>query len=342
MRRKGATRRSIVPIVLNRPRRYTSTMLRLTRAVAMLVLLRSTASADPHAQPAPSIPADTAAAVMFPYGPPAGAASRCPPDRPDPERVRCLLGLLFDGAPRQAAVATELYDRGGHVVGVERAWVMDGGFRGTLRLVPELPVGRHARHLDWVAAALDDFGSFFDALSARAPRPVDYRHRALSFRFLRSVGRTTPSAYAEDWTVAYNVMGSLHRNADKVRETLFHELFHLNDQAHGDWSRANLALPFRQIVARCGTSRACLQPWAPGLTTVRGGTYYAFQPDNGDGFHEYAAELALRFYREQRTILSGGRVRAPFKCGPAPNARVYALLAEEFFGGADLTGACHR
>ena len=288
----------------------------------------------------PSITAAAALGVMFPQGAPPDLGSRCPESLADPARIRCLLGARFDGAPAEAALALGMYERGGHVAGVERPWVMDGGFRGTLQLVPELPVGRHRRHLQWIAAALDDFETFFGGLRARATRPLAYRYRALSFRFLRSVGRTTPSAYAEGWTIAYNVMGSLHRNADKVRETLFHELFHLNDEAHGDWTRANLAEPFTQIVARCGTNRACLQPWAPSQTTVRGGTYYAFQPNNGEGFHEYGAELALRWYREQRTILRGGRPGARFKCGPAPNGEVWSRLADEFFGGVDLVPAC--
>ena len=228
-----------------------------------------------------------------------------------------------------------------HELGVERAWVMDGGFRGTIQIVPELPVGRHRRQLDWVAAAMDDIEGFFGALGARAPRPLAYRWRALSFQFLRSVGRTTPSAYAQGWTVGWNVMGSLHRSGDKVRETLFHELFHLNDAAHAEWTRHHLAGPFQQIVARCGTNRACLRPWAPSQTTVRGGTYYAFQPDNGEGFHEYGAELALRWYREQRAVLRGARAAEPsFKCGPDPNPRVWSELAEEFFGGVDLVPGC--
>ena len=74
---------------------------------------------------------------------------------------------------------------------------------------------------------------------------------------------------------------------------------------------------------------------------VRGGTYYAFQPDNGDSVHEYAAELALRYYREHRAVLGATRLaRAPFKCGPEENRRAWAAIAAEFFGGVDLVPAC--
>ena len=38
---------------------------------------------------------------------------------------------------------------------------MDGGFRGRIRLVPELPVGQHLRHLRWILEASRDFELFF-------------------------------------------------------------------------------------------------------------------------------------------------------------------------------------
>ena len=50
------------------------------------------------------------------------------------------------------------------------------------------------------------------------------------------VGKRTPSAYAFGWTIEYNVAGSLLTSSGGVLETLWHELFHLNDFDHGDWS----------------------------------------------------------------------------------------------------------
>ncbi len=74
---------------------------------------------------------------------------------------------------------------------------------------------------------------------------------------------------------------------------------------------------------------------------VRGGTYYAFQPGNGEAVHEYAAELALRWYLEQRTVRRGDKLRRPaFKCGPPENRRAWDALVAEFFGGADAVPAC--
>lgn len=72
---------------------------------------------------------------------------------------------------------------------------------------------------------------------------------------------------------------------------------------------------------------------------MRSGTYYAFQP--GDDAHEYAAEVALRWYREQRAVLRNEpRVRPSFKCGPPENRGAWDAIGVEFFGGIDLVPPC--
>ena len=85
-----------------------------------------------------------------------------------------------------------------------------------------------------------DDGRFHDlrAIAAyhREVRPR-YRWGHLAFRFVRSVGKRTPSAYATSWAIEYNVAGSLLTSAGGVRETLFHELFHNNDEDHGGYAR---------------------------------------------------------------------------------------------------------
>jgi hypothetical protein len=184
------------------------------------------------------------------------------------------------------------------------------------------------------------FDAFFAAQFPDAkPR---YRWRALGFRFVRSLdGKRTPSAYASSWSIEYNVAGSLLFSADGVRETLFHELFHLNDEAHHDWSARTLATDYDAIVRKCGTKVSCLAPYAPNDTMVRGGTYYAFQPNNGDAVHEYAAELAVRYWKEQTAMTTKHRLAAKaFKCGPAENARAWKSLIDEYFAGRDLVPAC--
>jgi hypothetical protein len=283
--------------------------------------------------------------ILFPQSSDAGA--RCAPSggRADEERVRCLVTLRFEADPEAARIATALLDASDDVAGVEHEHVMQGGFRGTIHIVPEPPVGRYRSHLAWVSEATQEFDRFFGAIGSYAKKPIRYRWRGLGFKFFRSVGRTTPSAYADESAgispaIGYNVSGSLNRSADSVRETLFHEIFHLNDHMHG-WSDGVLGSIYDGIVRRCGTRTACLTPYAPNGTMVRGGTYYAFQPNNGDGVAEYAAELAIRYYREQRAMFGQEAPLArPFKCGPSENARAWSLLVDEFFGGADRTPPC--
>lgn len=223
------------------------------------------------------------------------------------------------------------------------AEIMDGGYRGEIHLVPQLPVRRYKRHLVWVTKAWVDIDAFFTGLGLpKGDAPPPYRWRGITMKFVRSVGKRTPSAWASKWTISYNVEGSLMTSAAGVRETLFHELFHLNDEQHGDWSGKTLQADYAAIVEKCGTKPKCLAPYAPNNTKVRAtGTYYAFQPNNGSGVHEYAAELAVRYWKEQREVAETGRLSHPaFKCGPPENARAWTALVGEFFGGHDAIPAC--
>ena len=304
-------------------------------------------SATPEAATAPAASSDrlapgTVEEVLF-----LGAAGKdpglvaCRGEQDETARIRCLLAARYAGDPAAARDALAIHARVGGVVGVLPDEEMDGGFRGRVHLVPEAPMGKERRHIAWIAAANEDFDVFFTDLARGAPAPLRYRFRDLAYRVFRSVKRTTPSAYASGWSVAYNVAGSLNTSADAVRETLFHEIFHLDDAAHDDWSGRALRPIFDVIVQKCGARTACLGPFAPNDTMVRGGTFYAFQPNNGDAVHEYAAELALRYYRENRASMRGEALKNPgFKCGPPENQRAWAALSAEFFGGADRTPTC--
>lgn len=305
--------------------------------------------AGPPPPPAPpAISAIDAEDIVFPLGVPRDIKVRCPkPAEPENKadrsktdaHIRCLLGdfLAEDAKSRDLALA--MFDRSGHVVGVIREQTMDGGFRGMLRLVPEPPVRHFVKHLGWVKFGMDEIDTFFTGLKAHVPATsgARYRHAALAFRFFRSVGRTTPSAYATGWEVAYNVSGSLHSSKEAVRDTLFHEIFHLNDADHGAWSSRTLQSLYDDLLARCGKKTACLTPYAPTKTMVRNGTYYAFHEEH---VAEYAAELASRYFIEHRAILAGNKLSAPaFKCGPKENKRAWDLLVDAFFG-VDLVPAC--
>jgi hypothetical protein len=255
--------------------------------------------------------------------------------------VACLIDDAYADDPAALKHARVLFDTLGDVPGVGPEEVMDGGYRGKIRLVPELPKGKkYRKHIAWVASARASIDAFFVELFAGQPAPA-YRWKALSLRFVRSVGKRTPSAYAFGWVIEYNVEGSLMTSETGVRETLFHELFHNNDADHRDWSAGALQRDYDAIVKKCGTKIRCLDPYAPNTTKVRGGTYYAFQQNNGNGVHEYAAEIAVRYWKEQSEMLRTKRLSKPaFKCGPAENARSWKALVDEFFGGRDLVPPC--
>ena len=137
--------------------------------------------------------------------------------------------------------------------------------------------------------------------------------------------------------------GSLNTSSSAVRETIFHELFHINDWNHNDWSIRVLAPIVSGIIARCGTSatsKPCLKPYTPTDVSVSGGTYYAFQPGSPTAL-EYAAELATRYHDEQRAMIDGVPLGKPaFKCGTPENANAWKLMVDEFFGGVDFVPAC--
>jgi len=243
------------------------------------------------------------------------AARRLLPVSDPCDDVPCLLTHAYREDPPAQELALELWRRTGDVAGVGPEELMDGGFRGMIHLVPQLPVGPHRKHLQWLTQGTLSMDRFFAALFATEPAP-NYRFRGLEFRFVRSVEKHRPSAYALGWTIEYNVLGSLNVSEKAVRETLFHELFHSNDEAHGDWSARHLRADYEAILRHCGAhpSLHCLAPYAPNDTMVRGGTYYAFQQNNGDTVHEYGAELAVRYFKEQSALLESGKLaRRAFK-----------------------------
>ena len=265
------------------------------------------------------------------------------PGGDDCSDVECVIGRAYRSDGKAKEIALALWADFGDLAGVGVDEVMDGGYRGRIHLVPQLPIGGYRKHLAWTAEAMRSIDGLLGQLFAGRPAPR-YRWRGLAVRFVRSIDKHTPSAYASGWEIHYNVEGSLLTNAAGVRETIIHELFHNNDEDHGDWSAAHLQSDYDAIVERCGKALTvtCLAPYAPNSTTVRGGTYYAFQPNNGNGVHEYAAELAVRYLREQSEMLVSGKLsRAAFKCGPVENARTWKALVDEFFGGQDLVPSCN-
>jgi hypothetical protein len=276
----------------------------------------------------PAVPVERAAALM------GLDAGRCPPGE-DAARVRCLVGLHLADDPAAVRLATTLHERTGHVVGVLPEQDFEGGYRGVIHLVPQRPVGAERRHLEYAAQALLDIDAFLVDTEAKAGAPLAYRWRGFELRFFRSLKKRTPAAFAIDWTVSYNVNGTLNGSLPVVRGLLFHEVFHLNDDG---WSTRALSEDYDAIVARCGTTIDCLTRYVPEPLIVKGGTYYSFMP--GNGVREYAADLALRYFKEQREVMSGAVVKKPFKCQAPQNARAWAKLVERFFGGVDRVPSC--
>jgi hypothetical protein len=278
-------------------------------------------------------------ALLFPdaSGDAPARLATCPASGAPQARVDCLLDLRYAGDEVARSDARDLYDTFGVLAGLDSDHMFNGGYRGVLHLVPELPVKGERKHLDWVLASMRDFDAFFRALEPGEAH-VRYRWHPIAFKFMRSVNARTPSAYAADWQIGYNLSGSLHRSEGAVRETLFHEIFHLNDGGDVAWSRATLSETFDRIVATCGTSIPCLAAYTPNDVIVRGGTYYSFQP--GNGVREYAAELATRYYKEHRALQKAQRVGRPFKCGPPENGRAWRAMVDAFFGGIDRVPPC--
>jgi hypothetical protein len=326
-----------------RGRPLPSLAMRLAAVIAVAVVSQAVA-APPG--PGPASPASPATPIET--GETAGSgisllrARALLPGFDDCGDVVCLIERAYAADPGAQRLALALWNERGDLAGVGPEEIMDGGYRGKIHLVPQLPIGAHRQHLRWVAEAMQSIDAFFRAAFADLPAPR-YRWRGLAFRFVRSVDKRTPSAYATGWAIEYNVAGSLLTSAAGVRETLIHELFHGNDEDHGDWSARQLQADYGAILARCGRrpAVACLAPYAPNTTMVRGGTFYAFQRNNGNAVHEYAAELAVRYFKEQSEMLAAGKLAGrAFKCGPPENARAWQALVDEFFADRDLVPAC--
>jgi hypothetical protein len=250
----------------------------------------------------------------------------------------CLLGLRFARDPLARKVSEALWEQFESPAGVAQAHTMDGGYRGWIRIAPRVPEHAYRIHIERVARAFTTIDLFLRALRTAAGKSgafPAYRARAIDLRFFESLGRTTPSATALDWTISYNVRGSLLRSDTGALETLVHEIFHLNDQAHRDFSAQMLTPLFEAVRTKCGDRTSCLTPYAPGTTMVRGGTFYAFQP--GNDVREYAAELAVRYFTEHQAALAHhAPPNGAFKCGPTENSQAWGLFVHEFMDDVDL------
>ena len=292
--------------------------------------------------PAAAAPAASAAPTPTPTVDLA-RARRLLPGFDDCADVACLIERAYSPTRRRARSRSALWNDAGDVAGVGPD-EMHGR-----RLPRQDPPGaaaaaRRAPPSTW-SGSPTRCGRSTSSFATRSP---PRRRRAiagarLAFRFVRSVGKRTPSAYADGWAVEYNVEGSLLTSAAGVRETLFHELFHTNDEDHGDWSASSLQTDYDAILAQV---RPAEQP-LPG----------ALRAEHDDGARRHL--LCVPAEQRQRGARVRGRARAcatsanrarcspaascrrpAFKCGPAENGRAWSALVDEFFAGRDRVPAC--
>jgi hypothetical protein len=263
----------------------------------------------------------------------------CPGERATREHVECLLSFRFGSDPEALEMARALYAGTNALAGVEARGSIEGYAGEEVVLFPALPVGEHRHHLRWLHSSLVAFDGFVGALSSRADKPVSFQARPRGFAFFQTAAPAYPSAYCSEDVIAYNVHGPLHGDPREMHETLFHELFHMNDAARNAWSVSALGPLYESIIERCADDHECLAPFAPHRTLVPDGTYYAFDPRTRD-VREYAAELAVRYFLEHEAILAGEPAKSPFKCAMAENHVAWSRLVGEFFGGVDLSPPC--
>lgn len=131
--------------------------------------------------------------------------------------TECLIEDAYAADSKAQELALALFRDTGTIAGVGPEEVMDGGYRGKIRLVPQLPLGVYRKHLTWTDGALRSIDAFFAELFANQTTAPNYRWRALSLRFVRSINKRTPSAYAFGWTIEHNVEGSLLTSAPGTR-----------------------------------------------------------------------------------------------------------------------------
>lgn len=265
--------------------------------------------------------------------------AECPSSDPPREHAECLLRLRFRSDPEALAFARAIYAETNALVGIDMHTSIEG-YRGEdVGLRPAWPVGSARHHLRWLHGSLAAFDAFTRRIRAVAPHPVRFEPRPKAFVFFETED-TYPSAYCDGAVIAYNVRGPLHRDRREMHETLFHELFHVNDSRRGGWSERVLGPMFDTIVRRCEDDDDCFAAFAPHSSLTEGGTFYAFDPRTRD-VREYGAELAVRYFLEHEAIFAGQPLPR-FKCRTPENRWAWERLSAELFGDVDLTEACER
>ncbi|MBK7539385.1 MAG: hypothetical protein IPI49_29305 [Myxococcales bacterium] len=179
--------------------------------------------APPAPPPIAPLSIQEAAAVLYAGQVPAACAglqaAAVAPAQVTRDVIECMLTERYRKDRKAQDLALAFYRTSGSVAGVGEPETMDGGYRGTIRLVPQL-TGAHRLHLARVLAASASFKSCSPIVRGRRRRAAV--SLAQPGRALRALGgQAHAQRICVDWTVTYNVRGSLLGSADGVRETLF-------------------------------------------------------------------------------------------------------------------------
>src|SRR5512139_1164343 len=75
--------------------------------------------------------------------------------------IACMIEDAYADDTKAKAHALALFQDVGDVAGVGPEEVMDGGYRGKIHLVPQLPKGKYRQHVEWVATARKAIDAFF-------------------------------------------------------------------------------------------------------------------------------------------------------------------------------------
>ena len=77
--------------------------------------------------------------------------AEAPDCRTDPDPIACMIDARFAKDAKAQTNARERYKTSGDLAALGVDEFMDGGFRGKIHLVPELPIGAYRKHLEWIA-----------------------------------------------------------------------------------------------------------------------------------------------------------------------------------------------
>src|SRR5512139_1685939 len=94
--------------------------------------------------------------------------------------VACVIDRAYRSDAKARGLALALWTERGDLAGVGPDEIMEGGYRGKIHLVPQLPIGGYRRHLAWVAEATRSIDGFFSDAFADHAAPA-YRWRGLAF-----------------------------------------------------------------------------------------------------------------------------------------------------------------